>query len=201
LTGKGSNPERIEVKSKLLERVFAVTHQQISEYAKSGMPRIAEGRYDLEACVHWWLERKRAEVESRLDNLEWKEQETRLKRAKASREEMQLEVDRGKLRPVADMEQEYGQLVANCRARLLPIGSTVAPRGIGCRTVAELKKLIDDEIWDALNELSRGHDNLRQDRKDTKATTPVKRKRVGRRKSHSVAGKRGRARAVENRPG
>jgi hypothetical protein len=196
---KGSNADRIWVRIGVLERIFGVTQQQISEYVKSGMPRSEYAKYDLESSVHWWLDRKRAEVDAQLEALEWKEQETRLKRAKAGQEEINLEIMRGKVRPVVEMEREYGQLVANCRARLLPIGATVAPRGIGCKDVAELKKIIDDEIWDALSELSKQDDQPTQENTSTSTTSHGK--RVGRRKPRPQSRKRRGTGKVADRQG
>lgn len=179
----------------MLERIFGVTQQQVSEYVKVGMPVSSRGKYDLEACVTWWVARKRAEIDSQLENLGWKEQEVRLKRAKADREEMEAAKMRGTLIEREVVLRQYGQLVSAFRARVLRIGSTVAPRAIGC-TAAQMKQMIDDEVWDALSELSRGEDVPRGTQTDSSSPTTAHGVRMGGRKPRPKSRKRIRAGAV-----
>ena len=155
---KGNDPEAIFVKCAMLERVFRVSQQQISEYVKAGMPRSIKGNYNLEACVHWWTDRKEADLRERIDGLKREEQETRLKRAQADYKEMELARERGELVSISEISEQYGLFVAACRARILGIGTRIAPRLLACGSSAEMKKLIDEENWNALDELSRTPD-------------------------------------------
>lgn len=152
---RGRKQEQILVPCATLERVFRVSQQMISEYVKAGMPRADRGRYDLAACTEWYLDRKRAEIEQKLDDLDWKEQDTRLKRAKARIAEMEADQLQGSVVNKEIVRNEYARVANNIRSRLLGIGGSLSPQLVGISSVQAVQKMLDDSIWNALDELSR----------------------------------------------
>lgn len=182
LADSGEEKIRYVVPLRVVMAIFGVTKAMVSEYVKAGMPTPGRNKYDLVGCVRWWLARKQAEIDRQLAGLDWKDQEVRLKRAKADRQEMDNEVARGELVKAADMVEHYGRFVSAYRARTLAIGSNLAPRVLSCKTLAEAKEMIDKETWEALNELSRGMENHSDPASDDRPTAKTDRKRVGRSK-------------------
>lgn len=174
--------KRYVVPLAVLMAIFGVTKAMISEYGKAGMPNDGRNRYDLVACVRWWLARKQAEIDRQLEGLDWKDQEVRLKRAKADRQEMDNAVARGELLKSTDVTEQYGRLVAAYRARTLALGANLAPRVLSCKSITEAKEMIDKETWAALNELSRDAEIHRDSTPDHGSAAKTDRKPVGRRK-------------------
>lgn len=150
---KGSNPEQIQVKCASLERIFHVSQQMISEYVKVGMPRPDHGRYDLEACVTWWVDRQKAATDKTLSELGREEQETRLKRIQAEKQELIVAGMRREVVPIAEVHDEYGRVVSAVRSRLLSMPGTLASQVIACTNPVDAQKVIEDAIRSALNEL------------------------------------------------
>jgi len=132
-------------------------------------PKAAYDKYDPAAVIQWYAEFLRAKVREAQSGSSEREARRRVQLAKAESAEIDLKVKRGELRPVKEMEAEYGALVYNCRQRLLSIGTALSPRLVACSAPAEMKKMIDDEVWDALNELSGGPGVAEKSRKTRNA--------------------------------
>lgn len=167
----------------------------ISEYVKAGMPIGERGRYPAAACVKWWIDRKNADLQAQLDNLDWKDQEVRLKRAKADAQEMENAKTRGELITREDVRQGYVRVATSIRNRFLAMPTRVAPRVVACRTVPEAKQLLDNEVYTILDELSRfGF----VDQRGPGTSSPADRKPVGGRKKDAKPRSKRRARKVGN---
>ncbi len=141
------------VKCAALERIFHVSQQMISEYVKAGMPRPDHGKYDLEACVTWWVDRNRAAMDKKLSELGREEQETRLKRAQAEKQELHVAQMKRELVTVDSVNDEYGRVVSAARSRLLSMSSKLAPVVIACTSAIDAQMAIDGAVREVLHEL------------------------------------------------
>jgi hypothetical protein len=118
-------------------------------------PKIAYDSYDPASVIQWYAEYLRAKLREAQAGSSQREARRRIDLAKAESAELDLKVKRGEFRSEKEMEHEYGAFVYACRQRLLSIGTSLASRVLGCSSAIAVKKIIDDEVWDALTELSR----------------------------------------------
>lgn len=86
-------------------------------------------------------------------------EQCRISAAKADREEIARDKDRGILVPKEEVEQEVQRLGAGIRIKLMAIPRAMAERCLACDTPHEVETLLTDAIRDALVQLS-GDDGL-----------------------------------------
>jgi len=152
-TAKSDTAKVPPVSCGTLEAIFHVSQQMISEYVKAGMPRPDHGKYDLEACVMWWVDRQRAAMDKKLSELGREEQETRLKRIQAEKQELIVAQMRGEIVRVDEVNDEYGRVVAAARSRMLSMSSKLAPAVIACTSAIDAQVVIEAAVREVLQEL------------------------------------------------
>ena len=76
--------------------------------------------------------------------------------AQAATAEIELEQLRGRVADIDLIATEFGNALAACRARLLGVGASVAPRLSIAKGSAEMKVIVDEAIYEALEEISDG---------------------------------------------
>lgn len=81
---------------------------------------------------------------------------TRLARLQADRLAMENDLRRGDLVEVSAVRERWDAVAGIVKRRLLAISSKLAPRLLGLRSPAEVKTIIDSEVYAALEELSSG---------------------------------------------
>jgi hypothetical protein len=74
--------------------------------------------------------------------------------AEAALAETELAQVQGRLVEADEIERAWGELVANCRAKLLSIPSKVSPEVFAAESLVEVKATLKSAILEALNELS-----------------------------------------------
>tara|TARA_R100000734_G_C3296097_1_gene87259 strand:+ start:62 stop:574 length:513 start_codon:yes stop_codon:yes gene_type:complete len=82
------------------------------------------------------------------------EEKTRLTKAQADKAQLDVAVLEGKLIPTEQVEDTWGNYVANCRGKLLNIPTKLAHLVLASENFAEVEKLIKDSIYEALEELA-----------------------------------------------
>ncbi|MBI5427668.1 MAG: hypothetical protein HZA02_05225 [Nitrospinae bacterium] len=84
------------------------------------------------------------------------EQKARHEKLKADLTEIELKAKRGELVPLDDVMDEIEKTFTALRQRILAVPTKAAPMVFGLKTLAEIKKVLDDEIHETLVELSTG---------------------------------------------
>lgn len=79
-----------------------------------------------------------------------------LAKSQRTKLDMEIEVLRGKLLPADKVESAWAALAAAFRARMLSLPSKCAPMTTGLANVAEVERVIEESVHDALDELSIG---------------------------------------------
>ena len=72
--------------------------------------------------------------------------------------ELELEKERGNLLPVKYVERQWGNLVLNCKSKLLSIPSKLAPVLANETDINISKNIIEQSINEALIELAKAND-------------------------------------------
>jgi phage terminase Nu1 subunit (DNA packaging protein) len=132
-----------------------LTARRAQQLAKEGLfGKAAHGKYDLRKCV-------KAYVKHLQDRLHGKRDESdvlmrareRLVSAQADKEEMEVARMKGELIAAEEMRAAVGDMVNNCRARLLAVPSKLAPALKRMETPQDVERCLADAVREALDEL------------------------------------------------
>ncbi len=120
-----------------------------------GMPRISRGEYDLVQCVHWYIDYKdRLIKEARRGDESEQQARARLVKATADLRELELAHAREKLIDVNTVALMWERLVVAFKTRMLALPTKLPQRLIACKEIAQIKEALEQEICEALSELS-----------------------------------------------
>ncbi len=186
------------VNQRQLAEIFGVTRETIRKWADLGMP-IHRGPARTNAylpaeVIRWREERaERAAIES-VAVTDIDEARRRKMAAEAALAEIALAKARGEVVELGIIGEELGSALSKCRAKLLALGAGVVPRLQMATDAKEMKRIVDDAVLQALEEISDGSlefargtggadqdDDPRPDRGDDGPAAKANAKRVGRR--------------------
>lgn len=141
----------------LLEKSTAA----IRAWERQGCPVAQKARrkgeatlYSVAAVVEWREKQAALSASGDLAAMDMEEAKRRKLAAEAALVEIDLARKRGEVIEVAVVAAEIGGALSACRARLLGVGSSVAPRLELAPDTAARKEMIDDAINEALDEIS-----------------------------------------------
>lgn len=150
-------PQDQQVNLKLLCEMLDLTPQRIAQLVNDGViPRSGRGRYELVPAVKsyiGYLRKRPTNVESVGDD-DYGTQRTRLTKAKADMAEMEKEQMANSLIPANDVSDAWETMVSNMRARLLSIPTKSATSVFAANDVIDAKRILKENINEALRELS-----------------------------------------------
>lgn len=145
-----------EVNQKTLAAALGLSSRQVRNLREQGMFDFVPGtkKYDLTKCVSEYIEFKvKAEVGSGTSIVKEREQ--------AEHERLKKEITKIKLRKLrkevheaADVEMFLNDMLLNFRARLLAVPGKIAPQILGETDINTIIKLLTDEMFQTLDELS-----------------------------------------------
>lgn len=137
-----------------LEYILGLTRQRIWQLAEDGViPKPKErGDYDIHECVKKYYEYLH-EVGGD-EELDGKYERARKAKAEADRIEMDLAIKRGQVHSSEDVEAVLNDMIAFFRAKMLSMPTKLAPILAAELNPRIIKKKLDDEIYEALSELS-----------------------------------------------
>jgi phage terminase Nu1 subunit (DNA packaging protein) len=120
-----------------------------------GMPSVGRGEYDMVACVHWYIDYLKGQIERARKGDETEQQaRARLVKAMANLRELEYAREQGELIHVSVVRFLWERLVVAFKNKILSLPSKLPQRIIGCRNLGELKAILEQEVYEALNELS-----------------------------------------------
>ncbi len=133
-------------------KILNITRRRVQQLVAEGMPRAERGRYDLGACMAWYirylqraLERRELPTEDGASG-DIRRQRARLLRANADSAEMELAQKRGELIPIEVFRVEMGSMITTLRANLLNLPGRVAPQLEG-ENRAVIKHKLRNEVF------------------------------------------------------
>jgi len=144
-----------------LGRISGYSKSRLEQFRKEvDFPVEVEGgpgrpiKIDTAKFITWMVQRERAKYEAIFPD---PEDDHKNRRAKADAEIAELKADemRGDLVRVATVESALTLGITNARTRLLGLPTKLAPQVAAMRGPAKVRALLDKEIREALNELSR----------------------------------------------
>lgn len=144
-SGKPHRPARVDSPDALVTRFFlaallGVDVRSIGNFVAEGMPKAARGRFPLQACVQWYIQREReaARAGKGLNDLDLARQRKTIAEARLA--EMGVADKEGSSLPMPVHEERL-------RARLESVAGAIKANG---RYQPDVKAAITDEQADAL---------------------------------------------------
>lgn len=119
--------------------------------------------YETSDVIGWLERRKINATVGNQELIDLEEGRRRKMAAEAGLAELELLKEQGKVIEVERVADELGETLSNLRAKLLSIPSKVAGPAYTAKDIKEIKQILDEAIYEALNELS-GHSDTGADR-------------------------------------
>ncbi|HXE90479.1 MAG TPA: hypothetical protein VNK82_05885 [Terriglobales bacterium] len=142
-----------------IAKALNVTRRRVNQLVHEGMPRAERGKYELGACMAWYIRYMQSAFERREmfsddgSSADVRRQRARMLKASADLAEMELAEKRGELVPVEAFKRVMGNMIAVVRSQLLGLPGRVAhqlegePRHV-------IRKRLTDQVHVALTALS-----------------------------------------------
>jgi len=148
----------IVVTPDVLAKFLRVNTSRVHQLAREGIipkPKGGRANWDLMACVHaYWDYKEQATEKPKAKDAEYWGEQTRLTKARADREELDLAEKRGQLVDAVEIIQEYSNYVLACRAKLLGMPTKLAYELIEMNNPNIIENKIEQAIDEALLELA-----------------------------------------------
>jgi len=137
-------------------KLIDLTPQRVNQLVNQGIiPRAERGRYELVPVVRSYIKflRERS-VRGDVHGDDYSTHRTRLTKARADITEMERAQMENRLIPSSDVEVTWNSIVSNARNRLIAIPTKVAPQVFASKNLNEIRDIIKEEIYSALDELA-----------------------------------------------
>lgn len=133
-------------------RVYNLIEEQI-------IPKGSRGKYDLKAAVRGYIKYLQDLAASKGNSREQKDLKNRLLKAQAEKAEFELEVLQNKYLEAEEVEFELDNMIVTFRTRMMAIPAKLV-RQIAAAggDFVKIEQILEDEIYDALTELSKDDD-------------------------------------------
>ncbi|ALP91190.1 hypothetical protein [Clostridium butyricum] len=162
---KIDNVEQVTVSSTVLSNLFGLTTRRIRQLENEGViQKIARGKYSLQDNIKSYITYIKASAdlkENKTDEgkIDYDEEHALLERRKREKMELELAAMRGTMHYSEDVERVMNDMLSNFKAKILALPSRAAPRLIILSTIADIQEVLQNEVLDALNEMSQYNPN------------------------------------------
>lgn len=151
--------ESVVVSSTVLADLFGLTTRRIRMLADEGViQKTSRGRYNLQENIKNYIvylktsqDLKEKSVDDKLDPDIERALLTRIQREKL---ELEIAAMKGQMHFSDDVKRVMNDMLANFRAKLIALPSKIAPRLIARNDISEVQKMIQQELFEVLQELS-----------------------------------------------
>jgi phage terminase Nu1 subunit (DNA packaging protein) len=144
-----------------LAAILGKSEEWLTQMQKNpDFPVLRKGRgragndYETSDVIAWINRRNIDNLVGNDDLIDLEEGKRRKMAAEAALAETELAQVQGRLVEADEIERAWGELVANCRAKLLSIPSKVSPEVFAAESLVEVKATLKSAILEALNELA-----------------------------------------------
>jgi phage terminase Nu1 subunit (DNA packaging protein) len=139
-----------------LARILGLGTRQIRNLEAAGMPHESQGNakaYPIPQAVQWYVGFKSEEAAKKAAPQDLEEARLRKLAAEASLAEYELAEAEGSMIGVEEIDKILGPPLTALRAKLLNLPGKLAPQLLACRSLAEIRTLLDSSIAEAMAEL------------------------------------------------
>lgn len=150
------------VASIAVAQALNITQRRVEQLAKEGMPRSGRGRYDLGACLLWYVRYLQKALEARSPrtntganggDAEFGDAKLRIASADAQLKELELARQRAEVVDVETAARLWDDSVTKMRARMVASINATAVRCVGLKTIAQAHAALRAMVNEALSEV------------------------------------------------
>ena len=149
------------VNKRQLADILGLAEETLTQYQKDPTFPILHKRkgrggsdYETSDVIAWLERRKINQTVGSADMIDLEEGKRRKMAAEAGLAELELLKEQGQVVDIALVAEEVGEQLSNFRAKMLSIPSKVAGQVYTAKDMKEIKGILDDAIYEALNEIS-----------------------------------------------
>lgn len=169
-TKKVSNLDGIIVGTSTLANILDVTDRRVRQLVDEGiLTKVKNGSYELIPTLKKYLLYIKTKSDNQIDGShsekDYMTEKTIHERVKRKIAELELAQMEGKLHDSADIEREMAKMLAAFRAKILAIPSKLAPQLIAQSEISIIESILENEVYNALSELSEYDPELFQNEK------------------------------------
>ena len=150
------------VGSSAVAQALNITTRRVEQLVQEGMPRSGRGKYDLGACLLWYVRYLQKALEARSprtntgangNDPDFGEVKLRGARADAELKELELARQRGEVVEVEQAARLWDDAVTKMRAKMVASINATAVRCVGLTTIAQAHAALRAMVNDALSEV------------------------------------------------
>ena len=146
-----------KVSVQVIARLLMISERRVQQLANEGViPRTESRRYNLEESVQAYIQYIQGKSVGRAmvdEQIDFHEEKARLTKIQADKAQLELDEMARSLVKAEDVSREWYNAVTDCKGRLLSIPSKAAPIVAAETSAGACKKIIDDLVFEALEEL------------------------------------------------
>jgi phage terminase Nu1 subunit (DNA packaging protein) len=146
-----------KVSVQVIARLLMISERRVQQLANEGViPRTETRRYNLEESVQAYIQFLQGKNVGRAmadEQIDFHEEKARLTKIQADKAQLELDEMARSLVKAEDVSREWYNAVTDCKGRLLSIPSKAAPIVAAETSAGACKKIIDDLVFEALEEL------------------------------------------------
>lgn len=149
------------VNKRQLADILGLTEETLTQYQKDPTFPILHKRkgrggsdYETSDVIAWLERRKINQTVGNAELIDLEEGKRRKMAAEAGLAELELLKEQGQVVEISVVAEEVGGQLSNFRAKMLSIPSKVAGQVYTAKDMKEIKSILDDAIYEALNEIS-----------------------------------------------
>lgn len=131
---------------------FDISDEALRKWAAKGAPKVARGKWDVKALIEWKYESDKSAAQRKLAA------EAKLKEAKASIEQIRLEVTKKKYIEAAQVTKDLSRLFSSLKKSFTALGNKITAEltAIDPDMAITAGKTVDETVRDALEKLAAG---------------------------------------------
>ena len=152
------------VNKRQLSDILGISEETLTQFQRDATFPVLNKRrgragsdYETSDVIAWLERRKINNVVGNSELIDLEEGKRRKMAAEAGLAELELLKEQGKVVEIELVADEIGEQLSNFRAKMLSIPSKVAGQVYTAKDMKEIKGILEDAIYEALNEIS-GHD-------------------------------------------
>ena len=146
-----------KVSVQVIARLLMISERRVQQLANEGViPRTESRRYNLEESVQAYIQFLQGKNVGRAmadEQIDFHEEKARLTKIQADKAQFELDEMARSLVKADDVSREWYNAVSDCKGRLLSIPTKAAPIVAAETSAGACKKIIDDLVFEALEEL------------------------------------------------
>lgn len=152
--------DNVVVSSTVLSDLFGLTTRRVRQLSDEGViTKTSRGRYNLQDSIRNYIVYLKTTQDLKApqendDELDGDKEQALLTRKKREKLELEIAAMQGKMHYSQDVERVMNDMLANFRAKILALPTKVAPRLENEDDVSEIESLLQEEMFEVLQELS-----------------------------------------------